>query len=94
MWGGNMVVPMNCTATLTLRWYVANVAAPSTAVPANDVPYTLLVQRQAGTFYPVHVVVHPAKGVPADGTKTATYDATLSENLPFTLGKPAPKPLP
>ncbi|MGZ3585489.1 MAG: hypothetical protein ACXVCT_22325, partial [Ktedonobacterales bacterium] len=94
MWGGNIVVPMSCTATLTVSWYVANVAAPSTAVPAADAPYTLLVQRQAGTFYPIHVTIHPAKDVPADGTKTATFDGTLSENLPFTLGKPSPKPTP
>lgn len=94
MWGGNMVVPMNCTATLTLSWYVSNVAAPSTGVPTADAPYTLLVQRQSGTFYSVHVTIHPAKDVAADGTKASTYDATLAENLPFTLGKPAPKPTP
>lgn len=94
MWGGNMVVPMNCTATLTLSWYVANVAAPSAGVPAADAPYTLLVQRQSGTFYAVHVTIHPAKNVPADGTKAATYDAILSANLPFTLGKPSPNPTP
>jgi hypothetical protein len=61
------------------------VAAPSSAVPAGYGPYTLLVERQGGTFYTAQVTVHPAPHVAADGTKTATYNATMDTDKTFTL---------
>lgn len=41
MYGGWVIVPKNCTMNVTLSWYVP---------PLSPQPYTLLVQRQAGTF--------------------------------------------
>jgi Protein of unknown function (DUF4012) len=87
MWGGNVVVPIFCTATVWMNWYVPNVAAPSSAVPATSRPYTLIVQRQGGTFYEAIVAIHPAPGVAADGKKVARFDATLATDLAFTPGK-------
>jgi len=48
MFGGFVIVPKNCTATLTLSWYVP---------PASYHPYSLLVQRQAGTFPELGVTI-------------------------------------
>src|SRR5262249_59053988 len=61
MWGGNIVVPLGCTMTFTASWYVPNVAAPAISKTAGTTePYTLLMQRQGGTFYTVTVSIHPA----------------------------------
>ena len=63
--------------------------APTVINPA----YTLLVQRQSGTFYTVQATIHPAKGISADGTKTAQYNVTLNGATPLTLGgQPAAQP--
>ncbi len=91
MWGGNVVIPIFCTATLWLSWYVPNVAAPSHAVPAGSQPYTLIVQRQGGTFYEADITIHPAPGVAADGSKPVSFRATLGTCMAFTPGK-APQP--
>ena len=91
MWGGNVVIPILCTATVWVSWYVPNVAAPSNAVPAGSQPYTLVVQRQGGTFYEADITIHPAPGVAADGNKTVSYTATLATSMAFTLRKP-PRP--
>lgn len=87
MWGGNVVIPIFCTATVRLSWYVPNVAAPSHAVPADSQPYTLIVQRQGGTFYQADITVHPAPGVAVDGLKTVTYSTTMASSMAFTPGK-------
>src|SRR5262249_10129533 len=91
MWGGNIFVPLGCTMTFTASWYVPDIAAPAKQVPAEAAPYTLLVQRQGGTFYSVTVTIHPAPHVSAEGRKTAPYLATLDTDLPFTLAK-SPQP--
>lgn len=87
MWGGNVVIPIFCTATLWLSWYVPNVAAPSHAVHAPYQPYTLIVQREGGTFYEADITIHPASGVAADGRQTGSYSAILATSMAFTLGK-------
>ena len=92
MWAGNIVVPLGCTATLTLSWYVPGVAPTSTTtVAASVVPYTDLIQRQGGTEYEAKVTLHPAPHVASEGKKTVTYDTTLSTDLRFTFGA-APQP--
>ncbi len=92
MWAGNVVVPLGCTATLTLSWYVPGVAPASTAnVAASVVPYTDLIRRQGGTDYEAKVTLHPAQHVSAEGKKTVTYDTPLSTDLRFTFGA-APQP--
>ena len=93
MWGGNVVVPMGCTATITLSWYVPNIAAPSSAVPAASAPYSYEVQRQGGTQYGLQVTLHPAPNVKAEGTKTVTYKVTSNADYTFSFGQ-APQPPP
>jgi hypothetical protein len=95
MWGGNVMVPMGCTATITLRWYVPGVASPSSsAVPAGSGPYALLVQREGGTFYGLHVTLHPAPNVKAEGTKAVTYNVTSNTDYTFSFGQPPQPPPP
>jgi hypothetical protein len=93
MWGGNVVIPIFCTATVTLDWYVPNVTAPSHAVTAQSQPYTLVVQRQGGTFYQADITIHPSGQVAAQGTKVQHYSEVIGSNTAFTLGKP-PRPYP
>lgn len=68
------------------------------ALPGPDVTdpaYTYLAQRQGGTIYPLQVTIHPAKGVPSEGTQTTTFKATVADNTYFALGgTPAPTPTP
>ena len=53
MYGGWVIVPKNCTMTVTLSWYVP---------PLSEKNYTLLIQRQAGTFPELDVTVLPPSG--------------------------------
>jgi hypothetical protein len=91
MWGGNIVVPLGCTMTFTASWYVPDVAAPAPQVPATAAPYSLLVQRQGGTFYSITVTILPAPHITAEGHSAAAYTTTLSTDLLFTLNRP-PQP--
>ena len=50
MFGGWVIVPKNCTMTVTVSWYVP---------PMHAAPYTLLVQRQAGTFPELDLTILP-----------------------------------
>lgn len=50
MFGGWVVIPKNCTATVTLSWYVP---------PIGHNPYALLVQRQSSTFPEVDLTLLP-----------------------------------
>jgi hypothetical protein len=88
MWGGYVVVPRNCTAIVTLDYYVPNVVAPSQAVPGAAAPYSMLLQRQGGTFYDVTVTMRPSPKMVAAGRQAMTYKATVSDNIGFTFGKP------
>jgi hypothetical protein len=99
MWGGDVMVPMGCTATITLSWYVPHIAATSSDTanahfPAGAYgPYALEVQRQGGTLYGVQITLHPAPHVAVEGTKTVSYTATSDGDLYFTFGQP-PQPPP
>jgi len=88
MWGGYVVVPRYCRATVTLDYYVPNVVAPSTNVPNAAAPYSMLLQRQGGTFYDVTVNMHPSPKMAASGMHDMTYKATISDSTGFTFGKP------
>jgi Protein of unknown function (DUF4012) len=88
MWGGYVVVPRYCTATVTLDYYVPNVVAPSSSVPSAAAPYSMLLQRQGGTFYDVTVNMHPSPKMAASGMHDMTYKATISDSTGFTFGKP------
>ncbi|GAC1353977.1 MAG: hypothetical protein NVS4B11_22310 [Ktedonobacteraceae bacterium] len=53
MFGGYVVIPKNCTMTVTLSWYVPFIGHGT---------YDLLVQRQAGTFPTLDLTVLPTPG--------------------------------
>lgn len=79
MYGGWVIVPKNCTMNVTLRWYVPPVG-----------PYSLLVQRQAGTFPELDLTVLPdaancvqlrTAGLHFDGilTQDSSFAPTISQ---------------
>ncbi len=91
MWGGFVVIPQFCTATLTFDYYVPGVAAPANAVPPTASPYTILLQRQGSTDYTVNVTVHPSPSMAANGMQTAHYSTQVNANTALTLGNPNPR---
>lgn len=52
MFAGYVVIPKNCTLTVTLSWHV----------PPTGHPYSLLVQRQTGTYPELNLTVLPVAG--------------------------------
>jgi hypothetical protein len=66
---------------------VPNVVAPSTNVPSAASPYSMLLQRQGGTFYNVSVNIHPSAKMAASGMHDMTYTATVGDSTGFTYGK-------
>ncbi len=77
MFGGLVVVPKNCTMTVTLSWYVP---------PMGQSAYSLLVQRQAGTFAELDLTALPTPGNCATlKTPGIHYDGILSEDASFRL---------
>ena len=82
MYGGWVIVPKNCTMTVTLSWYVP---------PLSQHGYSLLVQRQAGTFPELDLSILPDA---ADCARLATtglhFDGILLKDTSFT--PPAYKP--
>ena len=83
MFGGLVIVPKNCTMTVTLSWYVP----PSG--PNN--PYALLVQRQAGTFPELDLTILPTPGnCGILDTSGLHFDGVLGEDTSFSLKKISP----
>lgn len=75
MFGGWVVVPKNCTMTVTLSWYVPPVAKN----------YTLLVQKQAGMFPELDLTVLPTPGDCARTSVAALhFDGIMGEDMSFT----------
>jgi hypothetical protein len=76
MFGGWVIVPKNCSMTVTVSWYVP---------PMGTTPYTLLVQRQAGTFPELDLTILPT---PGDCTMLKTtglhFDGLMGEDMSFT----------
>lgn len=76
MYGGWVVVPKNCTMNVTLSWYVP---------PLAQHRYSLLVQRQAGTFPELNLSIVPDA---ADCAQLATaglhFDGVLTQDASFT----------
>ena len=78
MFGGWVVVPKNCTMTVTLSWYV-----PPTG---HTTPYALLVQRQAGTFPELDLTILPTPGNCSVLKTTGQYfNGILGEDTSFAL---------
>ena len=77
MFGGWVVVPKNCTMTVTLSWYVP---------PRGQHPYALLVQRQAGSFPELDLTILPTPGTcSALRTSGMHFDGLLTEDAYFPL---------
>ncbi len=79
MFSGYIVIPKNCTMTVTLSWYVP---------PMGTHPYSLLVQSQAGTFPALNLTILPT---PANctilGTSGLYFNGILSEDRSFTVSQ-------
>ena len=77
MFGGWVVVPKNCTMTVTLSWYVP---------PMGTHPYSLLVQRQAGTFPELGLTILPTPGnCTVLRTAGLYFDGILGADKSFTV---------
>lgn len=87
MYGGIVVVPPFCVATVDVQYYVPNIAGKGTH---NNLPYTFMLQRQSGTYPNYHVII-----TPASDTKAATIDVSgtnpknpLSMDMSWSLSVP------
>src|SRR5262249_12977789 len=60
MFGGLNTIPPFCTATFELQWYVPNIAGKG---DAQNLPYTFVAERQAGTINNLTVDIVPAQGI-------------------------------
>ena len=79
MFGGYVVIPKNCTMTITLSWYVP---------PIGQGAYNLLVQRQAGTFPELDLTILPTPGNCATLHTQGLYvDSVLGQDTSFALAK-------
>jgi hypothetical protein len=86
MWGGLVKVEPFQTKIITLSWYTPNVAAPGKAVGQGQSPYTLLVQRQSGTFNDLEVTITPASDAASvQGTHSVSFSGTQGTNQPISL---------
>ena len=77
MYGGWVIVPKNCTMTVTLSWYVP---------PLSEKNYSLLIQRQAGTFPELDVTVLPR---PESCTAGKYFNGVLGVDVSLTLNTAA-----
>jgi hypothetical protein len=86
MWGGLVVVAPSQQVTITLRWYTPDVAAPAKSVDAGQPPYTVLVQRQSGTFNALEVTITSApQAASIQGTQSASFSGTQGANQEIAL---------
>ena len=77
MYGGWVIIPKNCTMNVTLSWYVP---------PMSTQPYSLLVQRQAGTFPELDLTILPDAADCAQLSTTGLhYDAIMTKDTSFAL---------
>ncbi len=80
MYAGWVLIPKNCDATLTLSWYVP---------PMGHDPYSLLVQRQSGTYPDMNVTILPTPGnCTALKTTGRYFHMVLSQDSTFSLVAP------
>src|SRR5579885_3498328 len=83
MFGGYVVIPKNCTMTVTLSWYVP---------PLSHDPYSLLGQRQAGTVPELDLTVLPTPGDCASLATTGLhFDSILTRDTSFAPAHSATK---
>lgn len=78
MFGGWITIPKNCSATVTLSWYVP---------PTTQGSYTLDVQRQSSTFFELDLTILSNTGNCLGSGKH--YDNVLGQtDMTFTLKMP------
>lgn len=77
MYGGWLIIPKNCTLNVTLSWYVPPRANTSQ-------PYSVLVQRQAGTFPDLDLTILPSNCV-QQHTSGLHFSGILTEDRSFTV---------
>jgi hypothetical protein len=75
MFGGWVVVPKNCTMTVSLSWYVP---------PSVGGHYSLLVQRQAGTFPELDLTILPPDNCTHLGIEGLHVDTLMTLDALFT----------
>ena len=80
MYAGWVLIPKNCDATLTLSWYVP---------PMGHDAYSLLVQRQSGTYPEMDLTILPTPGnCTALRTTGKYFNTVLSSDQSFSLVAP------
>jgi hypothetical protein len=77
MFGGYVTVPKNCVMNVTLSWY-----APATYWQG---PYTLYVQRQAGTYPELSLTVQTYLPACSRMLPSLYFDGPLTQDHAFTL---------
>ncbi|HXZ06414.1 MAG TPA: DUF4012 domain-containing protein [Ktedonobacteraceae bacterium] len=76
MIGGWVVVPKNCTMTVTVSWYVP---------PSGATPYSIQIQRQAGTFPELDLTILPTPGnCNVLNTTGLHFDGIMNDDMTFT----------
>jgi hypothetical protein len=91
MFGGYVTIPINCTATVTLTYYVPNVALPSSKVAASAPAYTYIIERQAGTYINMDITIKPASAVAAEATQPVRSKGTLGADITLTVARLKPQ---
>jgi Protein of unknown function (DUF4012) len=77
MFGGYVVIPKNCSMTVTLSWYVPSLGHDS---------YDLLFQRQASTFPALDLTVISPIGTCVDSGDTGLhYNGIITQDTAFQL---------
>ena len=80
MYGGWVIMPKNCTATVSLSWYVP---------PMGHDAYNLLVQRQSGSYPELDLTILPTPSSCAALKTTGKYfNTVLSRDQSFSLVAP------
>ncbi|HEU5230431.1 MAG TPA: DUF4012 domain-containing protein [Ktedonobacteraceae bacterium] len=79
MFGGWVVVPKNCTMTVTLSWYVP---------PMKHAPYSLLVQRQASTLPQLDLTILPTPGDCAALATSGLHFSGIMDGLDLSFALP------
>ncbi len=80
MYGGWVLIPKNCTATLSLSWYMP---------PMGHDGYNLLVQRQSGSYPEMNLTILPTPGsCPTLKTTGKYFNTVLNRDQTFSLIAP------
>ena len=59
------------------------------ANPLPGAPYSLLVQRQSGTAYPIDITIHPSPSLTRQGIGMVRLTPTIAVDTDLSIGTPA-----